>query len=526
MKFLALIDSFKGSISSLELSQFLKSKISSLDYFPTSDGGEGFLDTIKYLNSSLIEKEIEVYSLNNELIKVPILIDEIRKIAYIESAKIIGLSLAKSNKDIFSRTSRGIGESLLILEKRGYKEVYISLGGSGTSEMGLGILASLGLNFYDLHDKKVSVKYIKDIKEVKKLDFKDFYKLNIKINIVNDVNNYLLGEKGANKVFAKQKGASEEDINKLENLFFKFAYLIKDQNREISPIRGDGSAGGIGFVFNQILKANYLQGIDFLLKAIDYKELIKKYDYIITGEGRFDDQSLNGKVIGGILKETPKEYLDKIIVICGENLLKSKEYNEKIKVYSLFPDYAKDKKLSIKFPKKYLPKLIIDLKRDLKIIRQATHRFPPFINDNSEILILGSFPSLISLKENFYYMNKGNRFYKVISLVFNETFPETLKEKQEVLKRHKIALYDVIESCEIEGSQDSAIYDFTLSDIPRLVENYPIKKIVLTGNKASAIFKEYFKDYLNMAYFLPSTSGLNAKFSLDELVKIYKSVLI
>ena len=213
-------------------------------------------------------------------------------------------------------------------------------------------------------------------------------------------------------------------------------------------------------------------------------------------------------------------------MICGENLLKSKEYNEKIKVYSLLPDYAKDKKSSIKFPKKYLPKLIIDLKRDLKIIRQATHRFPPFINDNSEILILGSFPSLISLKENFYYMNKGNRFYKVMSLVFNETFPETLKEKQEVLKRHKIALYDVIESCEIEGSQDSAIYDFTLSDIPRLVENYPIKKIVLTGNKAATIFKEYFKDYLNMAYFLPSTSGLNAKFSLDELVKIYKSVLI
>ena len=526
MKFLALIDSFKGSISSLELSQFLKSKISSLDYFPTSDGGEGFLDTIKYLNSSLIEKEIEVYSLNDELIKVPILIDEIRKTAFIESAKIIGLNLVNSKKDIFSRTSRGIAEALLILEKSGYKEVYIALGGSGTSEMGLGILASLGLNFYDLHDKKVSVKYIKDIKEVKRIDFKDFYKLNIKINIVNDVNNYLLGEKGANKVFAKQKGASEEDINRLENLFLKFANLIKNQNSEISPIRGDGSAGGVGFVFNQILKANYLQGIEFLLKAINYKDLIKKYDYIITGEGRFDKQSLNGKVIGGILKETPEVYLDKIIVICGENLLKSKDYKEKIKVYSLFPYYVKDKDLSIKYPKKYLTKLIIDLKRDLKIIRKATHKFPPFINDNSEILILGSFPSLISLKENFYYMNKGNRFYKVISAVFNETFPETLKEKQELLKRHKIALYDVIERCEIEGSQDSAIYDFALSDIPRLIENYPIKKIVLTGNKASTIFKNHFKDYLNMAYFLPSTSGLNAKFALDELVKIYKSVLV
>ena len=154
MKFLALIDSFKGSITSLELSRFLKSKISSLDYFPTSDGGEGFLDTVKYLNSSLIGKEIEVHSLNDELIKVPILIDEIRKTAFIESAKIIGLNLVNSKKDIFSRTSRGIGEALLILEKSGYKEVYIGLGGSGTSEMGLGILASLGLNFHDLHDKK------------------------------------------------------------------------------------------------------------------------------------------------------------------------------------------------------------------------------------------------------------------------------------------------------------------------------------------------------------------------------------
>ena len=151
---------------------------------------------------------------------------------------------------------------------------------------------------------------------------------------------------------------------------------------------------------------------------------------------------------------------------------------------------------------------------------------PIFINPNSKILILGSFPSIKSRELGFYYSHKQNRFFSVLSVIFNEDVPLSIKDRKDFLKRHLIALYDVIERCEITNSSDSSIKDVVPIDIKKILNDYPnIKKIGVTGKKASSLFEKYLKKYISEdieVYYLPSTSPANAKMSLEELVKEYR----
>ena len=160
--------------------------------------------------------------------------------------------------------------------------------------------------------------------------------------------------------------------------------------------------------------------------------------------------------------------------------------------------------------------------------RHITHEsIEPFINDDSEVLILGSFPSVKSREEEFYYAHKSNRFYKVISNIFKEELPTSIESKKELLVKHHIALYDVIYSCDISNSDDSSIKNVTPIDIKELLLKYPnIKTIILNGGKAKELFNRYLlKDIdtknIEIGY-APSTSSANAKRSLEELVGIYK----
>lgn len=138
--------------------------------------------------------------------------------------------------------------------------------------------------------------------------------------------------------------------------------------------------------------------------------------------------------------------------------------------------------------------------------------FLPFFDENSEILILGSFPSVISRETNFYYGNKQNRFWKVLAEAFGEPAPETIGEKQTLLKNHKIALWDVVTECEITGSLDSTIKNYKVADLQKVLDNAKIKKIILNGGKAKEIFLKNYKYLSDFAVFLPSTSPLNTRF--------------
>ena len=155
---------------------------------------------------------------------------------------------------------------------------------------------------------------------------------------------------------------------------------------------------------------------------------------------------------------------------------------------------------------------------------------PIFINKDSNVLILGSFPSVKSREEGFYYAHKQNRFFKVLSSIFLEEEPITIEERKEFLIRHNIALYDVIYSCSIIGSSDSSIKDVVPIDIENILKEYPnIKVIGINGKKAQSLFNKYIKENINRdikLIYLPSTSPANAKMKLDDLVKEYKKLFL
>lgn len=157
-----------------------------------------------------------------------------------------------------------------------------------------------------------------------------------------------------------------------------------------------------------------------------------------------------------------------------------------------------------------------------------THTLPIFINKDSEILILGSFPSVKSREVMFYYGHKQNRFFPVLGRLFNENKLDTVEERKAFLKRHKIALYDVIEECDIEGSADSTIKNVIPIDICNILGKFPnIKIIGITGNTARYYFDKYLISKVCNAkvVYLPSTSPANARTNIDKLVKEYKNLI-
>lgn len=148
----------------------------------------------------------------------------------------------------------------------------------------------------------------------------------------------------------------------------------------------------------------------------------------------------------------------------------------------------------------------------------VNHGFEAFYDKDSVYLFLGSFPSVKSREQNFYYMHPQNRFYPLLKEVFLDDFTSNdIEKKKELLSKHHIALFDVIESCEIIGSSDSSIKNVVPNNLESILKNSNIKKIILNGKLAYKLFTKYFPNLLNMAYYLPSTSPANAKFSLADL---------
>ena len=527
-KFLVLIDSFKGSISSLELARLFKANLTGSKTYPISDGGDGFYETIEYYKKGK-EVFINVKSLENKEIIIPVLIDD-KNNAYLESAKIIGLTLLKdlNKSSIFDRTSLGLGQALVRLNDFKINKLFLGLGGSGTSDLGLGVLTALGYKFLNKENVEIENLNIRKAKSIKKIDLNGVIKLNYEITIVNDCKNELFGKNGANFVYAPQKGANKREISILDENFKYLDSLFSKHFSKTKDSVGDGSAGGLGYIFKHVLKTRYFQGIDFLLEQIDFDKIKESFDYIITGEGCLDEQSFDGKVVGGIFSQLDEKWKNRILLFCGQNKISGKNvksYGKIKKIYTILQKYTENEKNAIKNARKYIKMNIVELKRDLGIIKKADHTFPIFIDENSKILILGSFPSVKSREQNFYYMNPYNRFYLVLSSIFKEEIPITLDDKKEFLRRHKIALYDVIESCEIEGSKDDSILNVVPINLEEILSKYKIEKIILNGGKSSFLFKKYFEKYVGFARFLPSTSPLNAKCNINKLVEEYQKAI-
>lgn len=158
---------------------------------------------------------------------------------------------------------------------------------------------------------------------------------------------------------------------------------------------------------------------------------------------------------------------------------------------------------------------------------KVVHPFEAVYNNDSKILILGSFPSVKSREINFYYGHPQNRFWKILENIYNEKIDNNIESKKEFLLRNNIALWDTIKSCEITGSSDSSIKNAIPNDIETLIQKTNIKAIFCNGNTSYKLFMKYFKSKINIPIIcLPSSSPANAKFSLESLTEIWKEHII
>ncbi len=154
-----------------------------------------------------------------------------------------------------------------------------------------------------------------------------------------------------------------------------------------------------------------------------------------------------------------------------------------------------------------------------------THPIAPVYDNNSKILILGSFPSVKSREAGFFYGHPRNRFWQVLAAVFDSRVPQTIEEKKSFLLSYNIAVWDVIASCEIKGSADSSIRDVTPNDLSVILKNAPIEKIFVNGKAAEGYYVKYTEKTTGQkAICLPSTSPANAAWSLEKLIDAWKQI--
>lgn len=163
----------------------------------------------------------------------------------------------------------------------------------------------------------------------------------------------------------------------------------------------------------------------------------------------------------------------------------------------------------------------------VKGLERIEHPFPPLYDSGSRILILGSFPSVKSREQQFFYGHPQNRFWRVIAQIYDEQTPDFIQEKKDMLHRNHIALWDVIKSCDIEGSSDSSITNVIPNDLSEILEAADIQTIIVNGKTAEKYFNRYTKKMTGReAVCLPSTSPANAAWSVDRLIEEWSRVLL
>jgi glycerate kinase len=291
MKVIIAIDSFKGCLTSKQANEAAAEGIrrvcpnAKIVEIPVSDGGEGYMEAFHAAIGGSLEEVVVRDPLMRPITAKYLLHDEM---AVIEIAQASGLTLlTKEERNPMVATSYGTGQLVADAVCKGARHIIIGLGGSATSDCGMGMLKAL-IDIFAKHGQWDDVEALKDVR----------------FTIASDVENPLYGEKGAAHVFAPQKGATPEMVLRLDERAIKFAELsAKHFGYDRSQQAGAGAAGGLGYAFMQYLNAKSMSGIQLLLDTIRFKELVADADLIITGEGSADRQTLMGKLPMGILEQ-------------------------------------------------------------------------------------------------------------------------------------------------------------------------------------------------------------------------------
>ncbi len=333
MKVLLIPDKFKGSLTAREVIESISRGV--LRVFPktnihavqASDGGDGFLDAISAnVNCELIT--VDTVDALGGAIKADYLYNATTNSAYIELAKASGLTLLKNgHKDVMQSSTFGTGLQIKDAIVKGSTAIYIGLGGSATNDAGLGIAEALGYYFLDSNGDQLAPvgKSLSQVKSIHKASNSLSLK-GISFYAVNDVDNPLYGPEGAAYTYAKQKGAASEEIKELDCGMEDLANLVKLQTKkDAARLLGAGAAGGAAYGLKVFCDAAFVSGIDFVIGVAKVEELLAQndFDYIITGEGKFDHQTLHGKLITGAI-DLGKRFEIPVLAVCGQLDLEKK----------------------------------------------------------------------------------------------------------------------------------------------------------------------------------------------------------
>jgi len=323
-KIVVAFDSFKGSMTSYEAGKACKEGIlavcadTDVTVISVGDGGEGTVDALA-ATSAGEQVKVKVHGPLGELTEASYICDSDGKRAFMEMSAASGLTLVEPcRRNPLKTSTTGVGELILDALDRGCRRITIGLGGSATVDGGCGMFSALGVRFFNGRGCQLDG-CGSDLKDIASIDISglDDRLANTEITAICDVDNPLLGERGAAHIFGPQKGASASDVEILEYGMTKYIRLLESTfGRQISDMPGGGAAGGLGAALHIALGARITGGIDYVLDRIGFDTIIKGSDLVVTGEGSVDHQSLHGKAISGILSACQRVGVP-VVVLAG-----------------------------------------------------------------------------------------------------------------------------------------------------------------------------------------------------------------
>ena len=325
MKILIAPDKFKGSLTADEVAEAMAEGIRSVNpdieaiKFPLADGGDGTAAILtKHLHGEFFP--VKVHNPLFEIIEASYGYSESGRTAFIEMSAASGLRLIPAEKQNPLNTSTlGTGEMIMDAIRHGAEKIILGIGGSATNDAGIGMAAALGFRFLD-HDGNELKPVGANLEFIQSIDDSTLhYNLaGVDVQVACDVDNPLTGKRGAAWVYGPQKGATTETILKLDKGLKNFARVVKEKyGKDISRLPGAGAAGGLGAGAMVFLNARLRSGVELVMDITMFEDHLKNADLIITGEGKIDDQSFQGKVLSGITK-LAKKYNLPVIAVCGD----------------------------------------------------------------------------------------------------------------------------------------------------------------------------------------------------------------
>lgn len=323
MKVAVAIDSFKGSLSSYQAAKAIEEGVHIVNpdaevvIQAVADGGEGTVDA---LIEGMNGKKINVCVHDPLFREHETYYGVIDQTAVMEMASASGLPLLTlEERNPLLTTTFGVGEMIMDAIERGYRHFIIGIGGSSTNDGGIGMLMAMGYRFLDKENRSIRLG-AQDLDKIAKIDDRlvDMRIKECSFEVACDVSNPLCGENGASAVYGPQKGADAFMIQKMDAGLAHFAAITKAYNKtDYQGVSGTGAAGGLGFAFLSYLPSKLVSGIDLVLTFVQLEDKLKDADYVFTGEGRMDGQTLMNKTPIGVAR-LAKKHGCRVIALAGQ----------------------------------------------------------------------------------------------------------------------------------------------------------------------------------------------------------------